>query len=196
MRRGADRGHRGTVGLQQLDRRRPDGPGGAVDQDVVATADLWPPDVRQRIMRTLRARGGLLVSQVWRHDRDPPVRSDHQVFGVSPERALGVPEHPVAGPERGDTAADYRDLPGKLVPQNRCPRPGKAGHQRPHDPGPARAVVAIGAVHRGGVYLDQQLMVSRGGLFYLRDLDHFRWPVPVANCCLHSRMLAAPARPL
>ena len=36
-------------------------------------------------------RGGLLVIQVRRHDRDPPVLGDHQVFGMSPkERVTGV----------------------------------------------------------------------------------------------------------
>ena len=116
---------------------------------------------------------------------------------MSPERPLGVPEYPVADPERGDTIPGRHDLAGELIPQNRCPRPGQAGQQRPHDPGPARPVVAIGAVHRGRVDLDQQLMVPGGGLSHLRDLDHFRRPVPGANCCLHSRMLAAhrPPRP-
>ena len=195
MRCGADCGHRRTEGLQKLDRRRPDGPGAAIDHDVVAATDLGPPDVRQRIVRPLGARGGLLVIQVWRHDRDPPVLGDHQVFGMSPERPLGVPEYPVADPERGDTIPGRHDLAGELIPQNWCPRPGKAGQQRPHDPGPARPVVAIGAVHRGRVDLDQQLMVPGGGLSHLRDLDHFRRPVPGANCCLHSRMLAAHRQP-
>ena len=169
--------------------------GGAIDHDVVAATDLGPPDVRQRIVRPLGARGGLLVIQVRRHDRDPPVLGDHQVFGMSPERPLGVPEYPVADPERGDTIPGRHDLAGELIPQNRCPRPGKAGQQRPHDPGPARPVVAIGAVHRGRVDLDQQLMVPGGGLSHLRDLDHFRRPIPGANCCLHSRMLAAHRQP-
>jgi hypothetical protein len=80
-------------------------------------------------MRTLGARGGLPVTQVWRHDRDPPVRGDHQVFGMSPERALGVPEHPVTDPERGDTISGRDDLPGELIP----PKTGALGRARPPD---------------------------------------------------------------
>jgi hypothetical protein len=116
-------------------------------------------------------------------------------YSACAPNGLGVAEHPVADLERGDAAAGAHDLVGELISQNLGIRPGQAGHQRPHDPGPAGPVVAVGAVYRRRVHLDQQLAVPGSGFVHLRDPDHLRRPIPGVHCCLHSRMLAAPRQP-
>ena len=90
----------------------------AVDEDVLAAADLRRPDVRERVVRAFGAGSGLLVGHVRRHRRDRGVLRDRQVFGMRAEPALDVSEHPVADLEGGDAAADRLDHSRELGPED------------------------------------------------------------------------------
>src|ERR687888_647234 len=121
----ADRRHPGAEAGQQLDRRRADGPGRAVDQDGLPAADLGLPDHREGVVRALAAGGRLLVRQARRHGRERVVLGDRQVLGVRAEPQPGEPEHPVADLERRDARADRLDPPRVLVAEDRQPWPGE-----------------------------------------------------------------------
>src|SRR5262249_37711200 len=112
VRCGADRGHAGTETLQQLDRRRANRPGGAVDEDVLPAPDPCLPDVRERVVRAFGAGSGLLVGQALRDRREWPVSRNREVFGVCAKWAAesAEPEHPVADREGRDTIACRLDF--------------------------------------------------------------------------------------
>jgi hypothetical protein len=109
------------VPLQELDRRRADGAGGAIDQDVLAAPDLGLPDQREGIVRPLGTRCGLLESQVRRHGRERTVFGHRQVLGMGAEPGPVVAEHPIADLEGRDAAADRLDLSGKFIPEDGHP---------------------------------------------------------------------------
>ena len=87
------------------------------------------------------------------------VLGHRQVLGVSTERALDVPEHPVADGEPSDRTSDLLDLAGELVPEDRRLGLSEAAEQ-PDDDRLAGAVAAVGAVHRRCMDLDQHVVVT------------------------------------
>src|SRR5512132_4347868 len=71
--------------LQELDRRRADSAGGAVDEHVLAAPDLGRPDRRAGVMRALAAGRRLLEGPALRDGRHQPALGHDQVLGVGPE---------------------------------------------------------------------------------------------------------------
>src|SRR5271166_6445544 len=121
----ADRGHVGTQALQQLDRRRADSTGCAVDQDILPAADLCRPDMREGIVRTLGTGSGLLVGHVRRHGRERAVLGNRHVLGVSAERASLYPN------TLSPTSNDVTPLPtASTTPANSVPRTQISGGSR------------------------------------------------------------------
>ena len=64
MRGIADSGHVHPAARQQLDGRRADGPGRAVDEDTLSGANLRRLDVREGVVGAFGGRGGLSVGEV------------------------------------------------------------------------------------------------------------------------------------
>ena len=162
----AGRGHVGTETLQQLDRRRADGSGCAVDEDVLPAPDLRPPDEREGIVRTLGTGSGLLVGHIRRHGREQTVFGNRHVFGMSTERAFVVPEHPVADLEGRDAGADRLDYSCELIPEDRHPWSDESAEQS-HDEGLGSPEAAVRPIHRRRVNLDEHLVVSGRRLFHV-----------------------------
>jgi hypothetical protein len=101
------------------------------------------------------------------------------------ERQPLEPEHPLADPKGRDVTAHRLHGPGELSPQDRHPWPGQPG-EGPNEEGPARPEPAVGAVHRGCMHLDQDLVALGGWPVHLGDPDHVRRTVAGADCCLHG----------
>jgi hypothetical protein len=95
VRRVANSGHRGVEILQELHRRRADGAGSPIDQNLLPGRYSGRLDERERVMRTLRTGSGLGEGHSLRNDRDHAVLRNRQVLGMRPERALVVAENPV-----------------------------------------------------------------------------------------------------
>ena len=157
----ADGRHGDPEVLQQLDRRRADGSGRAVDEDVLPAGDLRAPDLGEGVVRALGAGRGLRVRHVRRHGRHGAVLRDGQVLGMRAERSLAVPEHPLADGERRDVPANRLDHSGVLVPENRRARPAEPGEQ-PHEEGLGGPARTVGPVHRRGPDLDTAHRGVRG----------------------------------
>ena len=108
--------------LQELDRRRADGPGRAVDEDCLPAPELCRPYEPERVGRaTLGAGSGLLGDQVRRHGRERAVGGDDHVLGVGPEltptpKARVEPEHPVPDRKGRDAIARSHDIARELDP--------------------------------------------------------------------------------
>src|SRR5215207_3782065 len=189
----ADRGHPGTKALQQLDRGRADGPGGAIDQDVLPTPELGLPDHREGIVRTLGAGRGLLEGHVRRHGRKRTVLRHRHVFSVRAEPGPVVAEHPVADLKGGDATADRLDFSGEFIPEDGHPWSCEPGEE-PIDEGLGRPQGAVCPVHRRGMDLDQHLVVLGRRLLDLGDPNHVRRTVAGVDGCLHGWTVATTPR--
>jgi hypothetical protein len=104
---------------------------------------------------------------------------------MSTERALGVPEHPVADLEGRDVTANGLDLSRELVP-----RTVTLGLMSPLNnlrmKGLAAPVTAVRPIHCRRVNLDEHLVVPGRRLVHVRDPNHVRRAVSGVDCRLHG----------
>ena len=84
MARRDDRRHVGTEGLRELDRRRADGAGRAVDEDLVAGLQAEPLQAAMCVLRAL-AQHGLIEVGARRHRRDRSVFGHAEVLRMRSE---------------------------------------------------------------------------------------------------------------
>ena len=155
----ADRGDVDIQTRQQLHRRRADGSGCAVNEDILPASDPGRPDGRQGIVRTLHAGSRLLVGEVRRHVCERAVLGNRHVLGMSTVWPLVVSEHLVADLKGSDTTADRVDHAGKLVAENRRAWPDKPG-EKSHEEGVRSPACAVGPVHRHCVDPHQHVMIA------------------------------------
>lgn len=174
---------------QDLDSRRADRSGCAVDEHALPALDLRLGDERERVVRTFGARGDLLVAHV-RGDRgDRPSSRHRHVLGVRAEPELAEAEHAIADLEGCDSSADRLDLSGELGPQDGRLRPEEPAEEA-DDPWFGRSEAAVGAIDGRCVNADEHLVVPERGLVDLHDLDHVRRTVSRAHGGLHREIVS------
>ncbi len=182
----AGSGDNGADRLEQLDGRRADGAGRAVDEHVLPGFDPGPADVGEGVVRTLGGRGSLVVEEIRWHGSDRAVGSHHEVLGVRPEPALAVTEDPVASAlECGDAGAGFFDVTRELGPEDGGTRPEGSGQQS-HDGGSRCPVVTVRPVHRCRANPDEQFAVADRGPRGGGDPDDGRRAVPGVDRSLHA----------
>ena len=182
----ADRGDVGAEVLGELHSRRPDRPGGAVDEDALPFQIAGLSQARERERRSVADRRGLVEGHARRHVRERAALPDADELGV---RARADAEDAVADLELGDGRADRLDLAGQLQPEDLLLRPEQAGEEAAdEDLGAAKS--AVGPGDRGCVDPDEDLVVLGDGPLDLLESQDLRRPVPVVDDGLHARSAA------
>jgi len=192
VRGSAHRGYIGSEALGDLDRRRADGSGCAVDQDVVFRLDLCAPQHAERIVRALGTRSGLLERRVCGDVRDQTPGLDGHVLGVRSECAFAVAAHPVAQPERRNAAADLLDFAREFGSEDGDLWPREATEEPDWERG-SSAIAAVRPIDGGGANPDDELVVSGSRFVDLFESHDFGWAIPGANSCFHWGMECIPS---
>jgi hypothetical protein len=126
--------------------------------------------------------------QVGRDRGDRPVLRHGQVFGVCPEAVLAEAEHPLAGLEGGDVAADRLDPAGELASEDR--RLGlREAAEEPNDPRVGCAGAAVRSIHRRRVHPDEHLVRRGGRPLDVHDPNDVGRSVPRVHGGLHAGQL-------
>ena len=160
--RAAHRRHLGAERLRDLDGKRADAAGGAVNEHVLSGLHLpVVAEPLQRRERRDRHGGRLLEREVRRLGRYPPVHRANDLGKRAGVRA----EDLVTGPEALDVLADGLDDPREVVSDQARLRPPKAGHDARRRRCPGQAV-PVELVQRGGANAHEDPVVRQ-----LRHLD-------------------------
>ncbi len=191
-------GHAGDLGTQplgDLDRERPDVPGRADDEHLVAGADraAVPPSEPLKREDSRMGQGRCVVERHAVGDRlELRFRGDG-VLGECAERiAEQVREDAVPGFEACRSRADRLDDSRDIDPDAVVPRPAKP-EEEPDELRSRLDPIKVGAVHRGCHDADQDLALTGLRLPHLFDADDVRRPVAIADGGFHGGSLPAGA---
>jgi hypothetical protein len=180
----ADRGHLGADVFGELDRRRSDRAGGAVDQHLLPVGDLSGAEILEGVAGAFPGWCGLLVPQVAWERGDHPVGRDGQVLGVGAEGGGVQPDDVIPDVEGRDVLADGDDLAGELVAEDWVLGPAQAIDQTGDERAGAKDA-AVCAVDGGGVDLDQEFVRFGSWFVDVRELEGAGRAVSGADDCFH-----------
>ena len=174
------RAHRRHVRLEvprELHRGSADRPGGAVDEDAPALVHASSPKAGEGEDHPVTDGGGLLVGHARGLEGQRGVLAHADVLRVGSEALRMDSEHLVPGRELRDRRPDRLDLTGELGAEDRLRGVAQAA-EGPDDIRLTGAEPAVGPVDRGGVDLDEDLVVRRHRLRHISELQHLGGPIP------------------